>query len=91
MKYSVVFENADDGGVGAYIPDIPGIGVVGRDFAEARSFIDIALEMHVEAMIEDGDPLPTPSPIEDPDGPFVVVPPSLLEQAEKAARQKSTP
>jgi predicted RNase H-like HicB family nuclease len=87
MMYGVVFENADDGGVGAYIPDIPGIGVVGRDHAEARSFIDIAMEMYVEAMIEDGDPLPTPSPITDPNGPFVRVDPSLVEQAKRAAER----
>jgi predicted RNase H-like HicB family nuclease len=89
MMYSVVFEDADDGGVGAYIPDIPGIGVVGRDYAEARLFIDQALEMYVEAMIEDGDPLPLPSPDTDPNGPLVRVDPALVEQAKRSAEHST--
>ncbi len=60
MKYGVVFESATNG-VGAYLPDVPGVAVVGDDLAEALSLLDRALQMHVDGLIEDGDPIPDPT------------------------------
>jgi len=60
MIYGIVFEDAPDGGVGAYLPDMPGVAVVGADQAEALAMLDKAVQWHVKGMIEDGEPLPTP-------------------------------
>lgn len=61
MTYGIVFEVAPDGGVGAYLPDMPGVAVVGADQGEALAMLDKAVRWHVEGMIEDGEPLPIPS------------------------------
>jgi hypothetical protein len=29
-EYVVIFEQADDGGWGAYVPDVPGVGALGE-------------------------------------------------------------
>ncbi len=60
MIYGVVFEDSADG-VGAYVPDMPGVGVVGGDKAEARALLDQAVQWHAEGMIEDDLPLPDPT------------------------------
>ncbi len=61
MKYLVVYERAEDGGWGAYLPDLPGVGIVAPTQDEARESIRIAVEMHVEGMRELKLPLPEPS------------------------------
>ncbi len=42
----------------AYVPDLPGCVATGRTLEEVRSNIRSALDMHVRAMIDDGDALP---------------------------------
>jgi predicted RNase H-like HicB family nuclease len=61
MRYGVVFEVAPDGSVGAHIPDMPGVGVVGEDRSEALQLLRHAVGWHVEAMIQDATPLPDAS------------------------------
>lgn len=56
-KYTVVFETGP-ASVGAYIPDIPGCVAVGDTVAVARELIAEAMEAHLAAMVEDGDPIP---------------------------------
>jgi predicted RNase H-like HicB family nuclease len=90
MTYGVIFEDADDGGVGAYLPDMPGLGVVGRDRKEAREFIEQGVVMHVEGMIEAGDPLPEPSSL-DGFTDTVEVSPELVRLAKAAERRPRTP
>ena len=34
-EYAVIYERASDGGWGAYVPDLPGLGVVGESLVEA--------------------------------------------------------
>jgi predicted RNase H-like HicB family nuclease len=60
MKYPVVFEQACDGGWGAYAPDLPGLGVVGKTREEARELIRQGLALHIKALREDGLPVPQP-------------------------------
>ena len=62
IQYYVAYERAEDGGWGAYVPDLPGVGVVGyssRD--EARESIRQAIQMQIAGLREDGLPIPTPS------------------------------
>jgi len=61
MKYYVVYEEASDGGWGAYSPDVPGVGIVASTMEQARESIRKAIEMQISGLIEDGLPLPQPS------------------------------
>ncbi len=61
MKYYVVYEQARDGGWGAYPPDLPGVGVVGETRDQARDLVREAIELHLAALRADGLPVPEPS------------------------------
>ncbi len=61
MRYGIVFEEAPDGSIGAYLADMVGVGVVGDNQLEALQLLSQAVRWHVEAMIEDGIPLPEAS------------------------------
>jgi len=60
MKYLVVYEKAN-GGWGAYAPDLPGLGVVGKTLEEVKVLMREAIEFHLEGMRQHGDPIPVPS------------------------------
>ena len=60
-EYLVIFEQAADGGWGAYAPDLPGLGVVGDTRAEAEEFIRKGIAMHIAGLREDGLPIPEPT------------------------------
>lgn len=55
-------EPASDYGVS--FPDFPGCISAGVTLDDARSMATEALALHVEGMIEDGEPLPQPSSLE---------------------------
>ena len=59
-RYAVVFEPTGTG-FSAWIPDLPGCIATGRTLEETQHRIHSAMEMHLEAMREDGDPIPEPS------------------------------
>ncbi|MGA9391303.1 MAG: type II toxin-antitoxin system HicB family antitoxin [Candidatus Sulfotelmatobacter sp.] len=59
MKYLVIYEKSPTGW-GAYAPDLPGLGVVGKTLAEAKELIRVAIEFHLEGMRRHGDAIPTP-------------------------------
>jgi predicted RNase H-like HicB family nuclease len=60
LEYTVIYEKAQDGGWGAYAPDLPGLGVVGDTIDEAESLIREGIEIHIAGLIEDGLPVPEP-------------------------------
>ena len=60
MEYVVVFERGQ-GTYGAYVPDLPGCVAVGETKEEATELIRTAISMHLEAMREDGLPIPDPT------------------------------
>ena len=43
-EYVVVFERADDGGWGAYVPDLPGVVALGASREEVSARIKEAVE-----------------------------------------------
>ncbi|HYZ61036.1 MAG TPA: type II toxin-antitoxin system HicB family antitoxin [Acetobacteraceae bacterium] len=49
---------------GVDFPDLPGCITAGRSLDEARHMAPEALELHIEGMLEDGTPVPQPSPLE---------------------------
>jgi predicted RNase H-like HicB family nuclease len=57
MQYIVIIEKGPMS-CGAYVPDLPGCVAVGGTREEAEELIKGAIEMHLEGMREDGDPIP---------------------------------
>jgi predicted RNase H-like HicB family nuclease len=47
--------------LGAYAPDLPGLGVAGTTLDEVKELIREAMEFHLEGMRQHGDPIPSPS------------------------------
>ena len=45
----------------AYVPDLPGCVAAGDTVEEVRKLIAEAVQMHLEGMREDGDPVPEPT------------------------------
>jgi len=62
-EYTVIFEQAADGGWGAYAPDLPGLGVIGDSFEEAAQLIQEGIVIHIRGLLEDGLPVPEPTTI----------------------------
>lgn len=58
LTYLAIFEPTKTG-YSAFFPDLPGCITVGKDFEDARSMAQEALELHVTSILEDGDVLPT--------------------------------
>ncbi len=73
MEYLVVYEQSSDGW-GAYVPDLPGLGVVGDTIEEVQQLIKDGIPLHLQALKENGDPIPKPTAKSD----YVVVSSSLL-------------
>lgn len=63
MDYLVIYEQGPDGTISAYVPDLPGLGVTGQTFDEARRLISEGTVFHIEGLREDGEPVPPPSAI----------------------------
>jgi predicted RNase H-like HicB family nuclease len=59
MEYLVIFEDGPTS-IGAYVPDLPGCAAVGETKDEVRELIREAIEMHIESLRENGDPVPAP-------------------------------
>ena len=60
-EYLVIFEPANDGGWGAYAPDLPGLGVVGDSREDAEQLIREGIAIHIAGLREDGLPIPEPT------------------------------
>lgn len=61
--YAIIIERADDGGYGAWSPDLLGCVALGDTEEEALSEMKQAIRLHLEAMRERHEPLPTPSTV----------------------------
>jgi predicted RNase H-like HicB family nuclease len=59
-RYIVIFEKSETG-YGAYVPDLPGVGVTGATLEETEQLIYEAIEFHIEGLIEHGLPIPEPT------------------------------
>jgi len=60
MKYAVVVEKGLTS-FGAYAPDIPGCSVVGETRTEVLKLIQEAIELHLQALQEQGEDIPLPA------------------------------
>jgi predicted RNase H-like HicB family nuclease len=59
-EYVVIFERAEDGGWGAYLPDLPGVVALGATRDEVSERINEAVEAYSQEMAALGKPLPEP-------------------------------
>jgi len=59
-RFAVIYEPSQ-GGWGAYVPDLPGLGVVADTLDEVKKLIREGIEFHLEGMKLHGDPIPEPS------------------------------
>ena len=62
MKYLVIYEKSDTGW-GAFVPDLPGLGVAGVTLDEVKQLIREAIEFHIDGMRQHGETVPEPSVI----------------------------
>ena len=60
MEYLVVVEKGKSS-YGAYVPDLPGCVAVGETRREVLRLIREAVELHIESLREQGDPIPPPT------------------------------
>lgn len=93
--YIALIHKDADSEFGVSFPDLPGCVSVGATMQEARSNAEEALALHVEGMIEDGEPVPAPSSLDeimaDPtnrDGAVIVV--ALKDVAPRTVRVNIT-
>ena len=59
-EYVVLYEQAPDGGWGAYLPDVPGVVALGKTRDEVGTRIEEALAAYADEMQRQGRPLPPP-------------------------------
>lgn len=60
IEYTVIYERGDTNW-GAYIPDLPGCVSIGDTLLEVQENIKEAIELYLEVLQEDGQPIPAPS------------------------------
>jgi predicted RNase H-like HicB family nuclease len=58
-EYAVIIERGNNS-FGAYVPDLPGCVAAAETETEVRQLIRQAIQLHVKAMVEDGEPVPEP-------------------------------
>lgn len=58
--YLVIYERAEDGAWGAYLPDVPGVVALGSSRDEVAARIRTALDAYVDELRAAGEPLPPP-------------------------------
>lgn len=56
----MIFERANVGEWGAYVPDLPGLSVAGETIEEAETLIREGIVLHISRLMEDGLPVPEP-------------------------------
>ena len=59
-RYLVVYERAEDGGWGAYLPDIDGVVALGRTREEVEDGMRVALGAYLDWLKERGETAPAP-------------------------------
>lgn len=64
MKYMIVVEKSPSG-YGAYVPDLPGCVAAGKTREEVLRLIKEAIELHIESLEENGEPVPQPSSVSE--------------------------
>ncbi len=61
MNFLVAIHKDPDSDYGVTVPDLPGCFSAGSTFAEALIMAREAIELHLDAMLDDGQEIPTPT------------------------------
>jgi predicted RNase H-like HicB family nuclease len=64
MRYPVVVHKDPNSDYGVTVPDLPGCFSAGETMDEALQEVVEAIEAHLEGMLMDGEPIPTPQSVE---------------------------
>ncbi|MCW5863763.1 MAG: type II toxin-antitoxin system HicB family antitoxin [Anaerolineae bacterium] len=64
MRYPVVLHKDLDSDYGVTVPDLPGCFSAGETIDEALAEVVEAIECHIEGLLIDGEPVPSPTSIE---------------------------
>ncbi len=59
-RYAIVVERGPSS-FGAYVPDLPGCVAAAESEDEVRQLIREAIVIHIQGMVEDGEPVPPPA------------------------------
>ena len=62
--YAIVIERADDGGYGAWSPELPGVVALGDTPDETIEEMREAVKLHIELLRERGEPVPAPTAVQ---------------------------
>jgi predicted RNase H-like HicB family nuclease len=62
-RYLIVIEGSEGHGFSAYAPDVPGVVATGATERECEATMRDAIAFHLEGLLEDGQPIPEPSPL----------------------------
>ena len=62
MRYAVVIEKVESN-YSAYVPDLPGCVATGDTVEAVEREIRDAIRFHIEGLMQDGMPVPTPTSI----------------------------
>jgi predicted RNase H-like HicB family nuclease len=57
--YAVIIERGDES-FGAYVPELPGVGVVGESVEEVERLVREAIALHLESLRAHGEQAPPP-------------------------------
>jgi predicted RNase H-like HicB family nuclease len=58
LKFTAVYEQAEDGWVYAHVPELPEVHTQGRDLDEARAMVEDAIQLVIADRRERGEPIP---------------------------------
>jgi predicted RNase H-like HicB family nuclease len=64
MRYPIVIHKDRKSDYGVTVPDLPGCFSAGSTMDEAIAMARQAIELHMEGLIEEGQAIPDPTPIE---------------------------
>jgi predicted RNase H-like HicB family nuclease len=64
MNYPVIIHKDKGSDYGVTVPDLPGCFSAGATMEEALAMAQEAIELHLEGLIEEGQPIPDPTGIE---------------------------
>lgn len=60
MRYLIIIEQAEHN-LSAYVPDLPGCVTTGTTRDEVISNMREAIALHLQGLVEDGEPIPEPN------------------------------
>lgn len=64
IGYAVIVEQADDGGFGAWSPDLPGCVALGDTVEDCLDEMRSAVDLYIEVLRERGEDIPTPRAVQ---------------------------